>query len=255
MEAGVCRARVCRSAVAGVLHRRAAPRSVNWLSRAPTSQRPRRRAESAVRVRCRGARTVAAGPRSAPAATTRPGAKPPHTWLIDADGRAVSTLDIVGHGRMTLFTGIAGQAWNHAVHTLQLPFLQAVATGQVGAADPCGNWQRIQEIDQAGAILVRPDGYIVWRQPGAAWNDAQALAELSGALAAVLGTAAAKPAATAVVDTAAEDSAGDPVETAPPTAGRPTFWKGLRLERDLEYRRSHRRTACLGRARHVRGRH
>lgn len=35
-------------------------------------------------------------------ATTRPGAKIPHAWLVDRGGKRVSTLDVVGRGRMSL---------------------------------------------------------------------------------------------------------------------------------------------------------
>jgi 2,4-dichlorophenol 6-monooxygenase len=35
-------------------------------------------------------------------ATTRPGAKLPHAWLVGADGRRISTLDLVGKGRFSL---------------------------------------------------------------------------------------------------------------------------------------------------------
>ena len=31
-------------------------------------------------------------------ATTRPGAKLPHAWLVGADGHRVSTLDVTGKG-------------------------------------------------------------------------------------------------------------------------------------------------------------
>ena len=33
-------------------------------------------------------------------ATTRPGAKLPHAWLVGADGRRVSTLDVTGQGQI-----------------------------------------------------------------------------------------------------------------------------------------------------------
>ena len=43
-------------------------------------------------------------------ATTRPGAKLPHVWLIDEYGRRISTLDIVGRGKLSLLTGLSGSA-------------------------------------------------------------------------------------------------------------------------------------------------
>ena len=62
-------------------------------------------------------------------ATTRPGAKVPHAWLVNETGHRVSTLDVVGKGKMTLITGLAGQAWVDVAKRLDLPFLNIVVTG------------------------------------------------------------------------------------------------------------------------------
>jgi 2,4-dichlorophenol 6-monooxygenase len=119
-------------------------------------------------------------------ATTRPGAKIPHAWLVDKNGLRTSTLDVTGKGKFSLVTGLAGQAWVRAVRELNLPFLRTVVTGEAGSADPYLDWQRIREIHEAGAILVRPDGYIAWRQTEAVWNDGDALDQLRDALALIL---------------------------------------------------------------------
>lgn len=119
-------------------------------------------------------------------ATTRPGAKIPHAWLVDKNGLRTSTLDVTGKGKFSLVTGLAGQAWVRAAHELNLPFLRTVVTGEPGSADPYLDWQRIREIHEAGAILVRPDGYIAWRQTEAIWNDGDALDQLRDALALIL---------------------------------------------------------------------
>lgn len=120
-------------------------------------------------------------------ATTRPGAKLPHTWLVDARGRRISTLDVTGHGRLTLLTGLAGAAWARAVERLALPFLDCVTIGAEGAADPYCSWPGRREVEEGGALLVRPDGYVAWRHH-AALPDDDALAELRGALRTVLHT-------------------------------------------------------------------
>lgn len=119
-------------------------------------------------------------------ATTRPGAKIPHAWLVDRRGLRVSTLDVTGKGRFTLLTGIAGQAWVRATQALDLPFLHTVVTGERGTADPYCAWQRVREIHEAGALLVRPDGHVAWRQGEAVWDDAEALRQLSAAIDSVL---------------------------------------------------------------------
>jgi 2,4-dichlorophenol 6-monooxygenase len=58
--------------------------------------------------------------------------------------------------------------------------------GAKGAEDVYRDWARIREIHEAGALLVRPDGYIAWRQTTATWDDNDALNQLQSALAAVL---------------------------------------------------------------------
>lgn len=119
-------------------------------------------------------------------ATTRPGAKLPHAWLVGTDGLRTSTLDVTGKGKFTLLTGLGGAAWKTAAEKLDLPYLRTVVVGEPGAIDPYGNWHRIREVHEAGAILVRPDGYVAWRQVEPVWDDADALNELADALAAVL---------------------------------------------------------------------
>ena len=119
-------------------------------------------------------------------ATTRPGAKLPHAWLVGPDGTRISTLDVVGQGKMTLLTGLGGKAWKRAAQKLDLPFLRTVVVGEPGTTDPYGYWRAVREIEEAGAILVRPDGYVAWRCTAAVWDDAEALRQLQDALTTVL---------------------------------------------------------------------
>ena len=119
-------------------------------------------------------------------ATTRPGAKLPHAWLVGRDGRRVSTLDVVGKACFSLVTGIAGQAWVDAAANLGLPFLTTVVIGQPGAQDLYCHWHSLREIDEAGALLVRPDGVVAWRQHHAPASAAEAQSALEQALASLL---------------------------------------------------------------------
>jgi 2,4-dichlorophenol 6-monooxygenase len=119
-------------------------------------------------------------------ATTRPGAKLPHVWLVGADGHRISTLDIVGRGLFTLVTGLAGQAWVQAAQALGDPGLRTVVIGAPQALDAYYAWHRVREIDEAGALLVRPDGVVAWRSIGTAEDATAAQALLRGALARVL---------------------------------------------------------------------
>jgi 2,4-dichlorophenol 6-monooxygenase len=121
-------------------------------------------------------------------ATTRPGAKLPHVWLVDRGGHRISTLDVTGKGKMSLLTGLSGGSWARAAAKLDLPYLRTVVVGGKGAEDVYRDWARIREIHEAGALLVRPDGYIAWRQTAATWDDDEALAQLQTALATVLST-------------------------------------------------------------------
>jgi 2,4-dichlorophenol 6-monooxygenase len=113
-------------------------------------------------------------------ATTRPGAKLPHTWLVGKDKKKISTLDVVGRGRFT------GTAWTQAAQRLDLPFLRNVVIDADGARDLYANWQRIREIDEDGAILVRPDGVVAWRHLHGVHSDEEAESALRRALAQIL---------------------------------------------------------------------
>ena len=75
-----------------------------------------------------------------------------------------------------------------AAKDLDLPFLRTVVIGEPGSADPYCYWRRISEIDEAGVLLVRPDGYVAWRVSTAVWDAEQATALLRDALDEVLAT-------------------------------------------------------------------
>ena len=118
--------------------------------------------------------------------TTRPGAKIPHAWLVGPDGTRISTLDVTGKGLFTVVTGLAGTAWKEAVRRLDLPFLRIVVTGSPEAQDLYCEWQRIREIEEAGALLVRPDGVVAWRDKEGTPDPTDAEERLSAAIRAVL---------------------------------------------------------------------
>ena len=125
-------------------------------------------------------------------ATTRPGAKLPHAWLVDADGTRISTLDLVGHGRFTVVTGLSGGVWSRAAAATATATgvpLRVVRIGTDTTRDAYGDWSRLREIDEDGALLVRPDGYIAWRTRSGPANDSAAAHALTVALGVVLGKA------------------------------------------------------------------
>lgn len=120
--------------------------------------------------------------------TTRPGAKIPHAWLVNEKGLRVSTLDVIGKGKFSLVTGLSGTLWSAAAEKFGMAWLRTVVIGAPEHADLYGDWNAVREIPEAGVILVRPDGYIAWRQPDEARDVADALAQLKTATSAILGT-------------------------------------------------------------------
>lgn len=118
--------------------------------------------------------------------STRAGAKIPHAWLIDQNGYKISTLDAVGKGMFTLITGLSGQHWVQAAHQLQLPFLRVVIIGSPDYQDPYCTWQRLRNMPEDGMLLVRPDGFIAWREKEVPLNSHLAQQQLSQAINQVL---------------------------------------------------------------------
>jgi 2,4-dichlorophenol 6-monooxygenase len=119
-------------------------------------------------------------------ATTRPGAKIPHVWLVDDFGRRVSTLDVTQKNMFSLVTGLAGQAWVRAAEKLDLPFLRTVVIGTGGANDFYHDWHRVRDISEAGVLLIRPDGYVAWRCSRPVWDWQEALEQLGQAVSTLL---------------------------------------------------------------------
>jgi 2-polyprenyl-6-methoxyphenol hydroxylase-like FAD-dependent oxidoreductase len=116
--------------------------------------------------------------------SARPGGRAPHVWL-ERDGQRQSTIDLLGG--FVLMTGADGQAWEEAARILassiELP-LETYIIGGSGAADPEGRWREAYDVDDGGAVLVRPDGHVGWRSKSA---SPAPLADLSKALTHILG--------------------------------------------------------------------
>ena len=119
--------------------------------------------------------------------TTWPGARLPHAWVYAVDGTKTSTLDLCGHGRFTLLTGVGGRAWVEAARDLAaetgIPLAAEVIGPRCAWQDLSGDWARMSEVRDGDAILVRPDHHVAWRSQGAV-NDARG--SLRGALNSVL---------------------------------------------------------------------
>ncbi|MGW7669556.1 FAD-dependent oxidoreductase [Streptomyces sp. NPDC054775] len=115
--------------------------------------------------------------------SSRPGARLPHAWITSGT-RTLSTLDTVGKGRFTLLTGIGGERWVRAAEAQAVEIATVVVGPGREYEDPYGDWARLREVSDAGALLVRPDGFVAFRYASAA-EDAAAL--LTDALERILG--------------------------------------------------------------------
>ena len=85
--------------------------------------------------------------------SARPGGRAPHVWL-EREGERLSTIDLVGDG-FVLLTTRAGQSWREAAQRLGL---RSFSIGDGELTDPEGQWTTAYGLDEAGAVLVRPDG-------------------------------------------------------------------------------------------------
>jgi 2,4-dichlorophenol 6-monooxygenase len=120
--------------------------------------------------------------------TSWPGARLPHAWVFSEAGKKVSTLDLVGHGKFTVLTGIGGQGWIDAARDLAKELGIELAAHVIGPRqhwqDFNGDWASIREIRDSGVLLVRPDHHVAWRRETIADDPA---AELRRVLPAILG--------------------------------------------------------------------
>jgi 2,4-dichlorophenol 6-monooxygenase len=98
--------------------------------------------------------------------TTRPGARVPHARLERAR-QPLSSLDLVDPRGFTLLTGVGGQQWRASADQIATRICIPVTVHLIGERgglwDPYGDWASRCEVDTTGAVLVRPDGHVVWR--------------------------------------------------------------------------------------------
>lgn len=102
--------------------------------------------------------------------SSRPGAHLPHAWLTSKQHR-VSTLDLCGKGRFTLLTGLSGGAWvdhtKRAGEELDIEIDVHVIGPGAEYQDIYGDFSKVCDIPDDGALLVRPDMHIAWRASSA----------------------------------------------------------------------------------------
>jgi 2,4-dichlorophenol 6-monooxygenase len=106
----------------------------------------------------------------------------PHSWIDDEDGNRRPIKDLVAPGRFLLIAAEDGDSWCQAARQLaaetHLP-LDAVRIGHLDGDlyDPRSGWLRHRGIASDGAVLVRPDRFVGWRQSGGSDNPKAALAD------------------------------------------------------------------------------
>jgi 2,4-dichlorophenol 6-monooxygenase len=100
--------------------------------------------------------------------STVPGSPLPHAW-VGTTTKKWSTLDLAPSTQFTVFTGTAGQAWADAAAVvadkLGIPLKAVVIGPGQEVTDLYFDWARLREIEEDGALLVRPDKIVAWRSP------------------------------------------------------------------------------------------
>jgi 2-polyprenyl-6-methoxyphenol hydroxylase-like FAD-dependent oxidoreductase len=108
-----------------------------------------------------GAGRVHENPRESKA---RPGTRAPHVWL-ERGPEKISTLDLFGRN-FVLLAGPQGIAWcegaQEVARTVKVP-LDIWRIGSGGLRDPESVFPKAYGLQPDGAVLVRPDGFVVWR--------------------------------------------------------------------------------------------
>ncbi|MER6141799.1 FAD-dependent monooxygenase [Streptomyces sparsogenes] len=119
--------------------------------------------------------------------STSPGAHLPHAWVGDSVTK-LALMDLAPYTRWTLITGIAGEDWAGAAgkvaQDLGIPLETVVIGPGREVTDLYYDWAKLREVEESGAILVRPDKHVAWRSMSLA-DDPEAA--LRGALAQLLG--------------------------------------------------------------------
>jgi 2,4-dichlorophenol 6-monooxygenase len=98
--------------------------------------------------------------------STVPGSHLPHAWVGDHKVKK-AMMDLAPYSRFTLITGIAGEAWEQAAHKVSAELVVPVEALVIGpgraVTDLYYDWAKLREVDESGALLIRPDKHIAWR--------------------------------------------------------------------------------------------
>ena len=96
----------------------------------------------------------------------RPGSRAPHVW-VEYQGKRISTLDLSGKG-FVLLAGAEGASWLEAAKKVSSALgidVAAYCAGPEGdLVSSRGEFESAAGISSQGAILVRPDDFVAWRE-------------------------------------------------------------------------------------------
>lgn len=97
----------------------------------------------------------------------RPGKRAPHVW-VKKEGNRISTIDLFGK-TYVLLAGSDGRPWVEATNRISESEtggeLVAYCVGPHGeVVDAERKWEAAAGIASTGALLVRPDGFVAWRE-------------------------------------------------------------------------------------------
>ncbi|MFE0173491.1 FAD-dependent monooxygenase [Streptomyces sp. NPDC059002] len=103
--------------------------------------------------------------------TGRPGTRAAHVVLEDRNAARISTLDL-WQDSCVLLVGEQGEQWITAAREAAADLGIALPAHRVGPpggdadlADPSGRWAQAYGVSGRGATLIRPDGFVAWRNP------------------------------------------------------------------------------------------
>ena len=100
--------------------------------------------------------------------STYPGYHLPHVWLA-ANGQSerVSILDLAGHGKFSLFTGIGGEHWCEAATSISSRGGAQIVPYTIGYGcdymDAYRDWFKVRGVGEDGVVVCRPDHFVAWR--------------------------------------------------------------------------------------------
>ncbi|MEV0241581.1 FAD-dependent monooxygenase [Streptomyces sp. NPDC050674] len=124
--------------------------------------------------------------------TGTPGSRAPHLWVRRGDER-ISTLDLYERSLVLLSDAAEPNEWHEAALRLADKLALPLRSYRVGAAagadlvpEDAVDWAERHGTGPGGAVLVRPDGFVVWRSQG---PDADAEAVLHQVLRTALAVA------------------------------------------------------------------